>query len=217
MTPMKRPCQVLLVDDHTLVRRGLASLLRSDGRFEVAGEAGNGLEAISFTQQRPADIIILDLSMPRLNGLETIRRLQKSSRAAILVLSMHDDEQFVAQALRGGARGYLLKHAMDDELFQALETIVRGGRYVSSSIDMSRVQEHDMTQLDLTAREREVLQLIVDGHTTQQVADILSISPHTATRHRANLMQKLNAHNQVELVRNAAQKGLIIMPKNLSE
>jgi len=214
---MKRPCQVLLVDDHALVRRGLASLLRSDGRFEVAGEAGNGLEAISLTQHRPADIIILDLSMPRLNGLETIRRLQKSSRAAILVLSMHDDEQFVAQALRGGARGYLLKHAMDDELFQALETLVRGGRYVSSSIDMSRVQEHDMTQLDLTAREREVLQLIVDGHTTQQVADILVISPHTATRHRANLMQKLNAHNQVELVRNAAQKGLIIMPQNLSE
>jgi len=208
---------VLLVDDHALVRRGLASLLRSDGRFEVAGEAGNGLEAISLTQHRPADIIILDLSMPRLNGLETIRRLQKSSRAAILVLSMHDDEQFVAQALRGGARGYLLKHAMDDELFQALETLVRGGRYVSSSIDMSRVQEHDMTQLDLTAREREVLQLIVDGHTTQQVADILVISPHTATRHRANLMQKLNAHNQVELVRNAAQKGLIIMPQNLSE
>ena len=208
---------MLLVDDHALVRRGLASLLRSDGRFEVAGEAGNGLEAISLTQHRPADIIILDLSMPRLNGLETIRRLQKSSRAAILVLSMHDDEQFVAQALRGGARGYLLKHAMDDELFQALETLVRGGRYVSSSIDMSRVQEHDMTQLDLTAREREVLQLIVDGHTTQQVADILVISPHTATRHRANLMQKLNAHNQVELVRNAAQKGLIIMPQNLSE
>lgn len=217
MIAMNRPCQVLLVDDHALVRRGLASLLRSDGRFEVAGEAGNGLEAISLAQQKPADIIILDLSMPRLNGLETIRRLHKISRAAVLVLSMHDDEQFVAQALRGGARGYLLKHAMDGELFQALETIARGGRYVSSSIDLSRVQEHDVTHLDLTAREREVLQLIVDGHTTQQVSDILSISPHTATRHRANLMQKLNAHNQVELVRNAAQKGLIIMPKNLSE
>lgn len=217
MTALKRPCHVLLVDDHALVRRGLASLLRSDGRFEVVGEAGNGLDAISLAQEKMVDIVILDLSMPRLNGLETIRRLHKTSRAAILVLSMHDDEQFVAQALHGGARGYLLKHAMDDELFQALETIARGGRYVSSSIDMSRVEEHDVTQLDLTAREREVLQLIVDGHTTQEVADILTISPHTATRHRANLMQKLNAHNQVELVRNAAQKGLIIMPKNLAE
>lgn len=213
----KKTHHVLLVDDHALVRRGLASLLRSDGRFEVVGEAGNGLDALSLAREKPVDIVILDLSMPRLNGLETIRRLHQTSRAVILVLSMHDDEQFVAQALRDGARGYLLKHAMDDELFQALETIARGGRYVSSSIDMSRVEERHLTQLDLTAREREVLQLIVDGHTTQEVADILTISPHTATRHRANLMQKLNAHNQVELVRNAAQKGLIIMPRNLAE
>jgi DNA-binding NarL/FixJ family response regulator len=124
---------------------------------------------------------------------------------------MYDDEQFVAEALLNNAKGYILKQAMDDELFSALEAVLRGGQYVSSAIDMGRVQEHLIESPDLTAREREVLQLIADGHTTQELAEILSISPHTATRHRANLMHKLNAHNQVELVRAAAQKGIIIL------
>lgn len=211
---MSAPCRVMLVDDHALVRRGVAALLKADGRYSVISEAGDGEDALAKLESVDPDVVILDLDMPRLNGLEVIRRLiKRQPRARILVLSMYDDEQFVAQALRGGARGYILKHAMDDELFSALDAIHRGGRYISSSVSPQQVEQQILDQADLTTREREVLQLIVDGHTTHEVADILSISPHTATRHRANLMQKLNVHTQVELVRAAVQRGLVIMPK----
>jgi DNA-binding NarL/FixJ family response regulator len=204
----------MLVDDHALVRRGVAALIKADGRYAVVSEAGDGEDALAKLEGVEADVVILDLDMPRLNGLEVIRRLlKKQPRSRVLVLSMYDDEQFVAQALRGGARGYILKHAMDDELFKALDAIAHGGRYISSSVSPQHVEQQMLDQSDLTTREREVLQLIVDGHTTNEVADILSISPHTATRHRANLMQKLSVHTQVELVRTAAQRGLVIMPK----
>jgi len=204
--------RIILVDDHNIVRRGLAALLETDGRFHVVGEARNGEEALAVLDSTPAELIILDLSMPRMNGFEAIRRIaKKNPRLRIVVLSMYDDVQFVAEALRDGARGYILKQALDDELFQALEAVLKGEQYVSSAIDMTQVHEHLVASQDLTAREREVLQLIAEGHTTQDLAEILQISPHTATRHRANLMQKLNAHNQVDLVRVAAQKGIIIL------
>jgi DNA-binding NarL/FixJ family response regulator len=204
----------MLVDDHKLVRRGLAALMRLDGRYQVVAEADDGEEALQLLEKTPVDVAILDLSMPRLNGLETIKRIVKRfPRTKTMVLSMHEDEQFVARALQDGARGFVLKHAMDDELFQALDTVLRGKQFISSAINIANVEAHALESDELTAREREVLQLIVEGHTTQAVADILSISPHTATRHRANLMQKLAAHSQVELVRSAAQRGLIIMPK----
>lgn len=207
--------KVLIVDDHAIVRRGIAALLRANGRYDVVAEASDGEEALGILESVEADLVVLDLDMPRLNGLETIRRMNKRlSRTKVLVLSMYDDEQFVAQAFRGGVRGYILKHAMDDEFFKAVETVLRGGRYTSQTINLQIVEQQLLDQADLTSREREVLQLIVDGHTTQQVADILSISPHTATRHRANLMQKLNVHTQMELVRNAVQRGLVMLPKS---
>jgi len=210
--------RVMLVDDHKLVRRGLAALMRLDGRYQVVAEADDGEEALQLLEKTPVDVAIIDLSMPRLNGLETIKRMVKRfPKTKTLVLSMHEDDQFVARALQDGARGFVLKRAMDDELFKALDTILRGGQFVSSAIDMLSVGSHALESDELTARESQVLQLIVDGHTTQAVADILAISPHTATRHRANLMQKLAAHSQVELVRNAAQRGLIIMPKTALE
>lgn len=209
-----RTNRVLLVDDHALVRRGLAALLATDGRFQVVAEAGNGEDALTELGRCGADVVVLDLSMPRLDGLEMLRRLRaQGSRIRVLVVSMYDDTHFVAQALADGAHGYLLKHAMDDELFLALEAVLRGGRYTSREIDLARVQALEMERSELTAREREVLQLIAAGHTTQEVADILSISPHTATRHRANLMQKLDVHNQVELVRAAVARGLVMMPR----
>lgn len=210
--------RVLLVDDHNLVRRGLAALLASDGRFSVVAEAADGHEALAALQAHRVDLVILDLNMPRMGGLEIIRRIGRSTPSVrLLVLSMYDDEQFVAQALRWGARGYLLKHAMDDELFRALDAVMKGERYVSQSIDLSRSEGLALTSTDLTAREREVLQLIVDGLTTQAVADRLAISVHTATRHRANLMQKLDAHNQVELLRKASSLGLILLPKQIDD
>jgi DNA-binding NarL/FixJ family response regulator len=204
--------RIVLVDDHNVVRRGLAALLETDGRFHVVGEAGNGEEALALAEASAPDLMVMDLSMPRMNGFEAIRRVTKRlPRLRIVVLSMYDDPQFVAEALRDGARGYIVKQALENEFFQALDAVLKGGQYVSSSIDMESVREHLITSSDLTAREREVLQLIADGHTTQGLADILQISPHTAARHRANVMQKLNAHNQVELVRSAAQKGIIIL------
>jgi len=210
-----RLARVFLVDDHALVRRGVAALLRMDGHYEVIGEADNGEEALNqlgdyFARALP-DVVLLDLAMPRLDGLETMRRIHKLwPRLAVVVLSMHNDEQFVAQALRAGARGYLLKHALDSELFEAMALVLRGERYVTPAIDMARVATQDEKESELTAREREVLQLVSDGHTTQAVADILNISHHTATRHRANLMQKLHVHNQMELMRTAISRGLVV-------
>jgi DNA-binding NarL/FixJ family response regulator len=213
---MTSACRIVLVDDHNLVRRGLASLLETDGRYQVVGEASDGEEALRLLEGTPADVVILDLSMPRMNGLETLRRISKRfPRLKVLVLSMYGDEQLVSQSLRDGAKGYILKHALDEELFHALDAIHNGGQYISSAVDSARVEERAQDQTELTVREREVLQLIVDGHTTTEVAEILAISPHTATRHRANLMQKLGVHSQMELIRNAAQRGLIILPKNL--
>ena len=206
--------RIVLADDHALVRRGLAALLATDGRFQVVAEAGNGEDALAALRETSPNVLLLDLSMPRLDGLETLRRLRSGgSRTRVLVLSMYDDAQFVAQALADGADGYLLKHAMDEELFQALESVLSGHRYVSRSIDFAHVDALETARSSLTAREREVLQLIADGHTTQHIAEILGVSPHTATRHRANLMQKLDAHNQVELVRAAVARGLILMPR----
>ena len=210
-----KQARVFLVDDHALVRRGVAALLRMDGRYEVIGEADNGEEVLCQLAERfhkdLPDVLLLDLAMPRLDGLETMRRIHKQwPRLAVVVLSMHSDEQFVAQALRSGARGYLLKQAMDAELFETLGKVLRGERYVTPAIDMARVATQDERESELTAREREVLQLVSDGHTTQAVADILNISHHTATRHRANLMQKLNVHNQMELMRAAISRGLVV-------
>jgi DNA-binding NarL/FixJ family response regulator len=215
-----KPPRVLLVDDHALVRRGIAALLRLDGRYEVAGEADNGEEALEYLLRAQdsafPDVVLLDLAMPQMDGLEAMHRIHRHwPRLAVVVLSMHTEEQFAAQAFRAGALGYLLKQGIEAELYEALGTVLRGGRYVTPAIDMGRVAllERDDLERDgaeLTAREREVLQLVSDGHTTQAVAEMLHISHHTVTRHRANLMQKLNVHNQIELLRAALAKGLIV-------
>jgi DNA-binding NarL/FixJ family response regulator len=203
---------VLLVDDHALVRRGLALLLASDGRYEVVAEASNGAMALELIARHRPALVLLDLSMPKLDGLGTLRQLRKMPRRPrILVLSMYDDDQFVAQAMNDGADGYLLKDAMDDELFEAMTAVLAGQRYLASGINPERLDNVSVQSSDLTAREREVLQLIADGQTTSQAAEQLAISPHTATRHRANLMRKLGVHNQAELVRTAVQRGLIVL------
>ncbi len=213
---------IILADDHYVVRQGLAALLQMNGRYQVVCEANNGEEALQCAAHHPADIIILDLSMPRLNGLEAIRRLRHEyTSLKILVLSMYDDEEFVAQAFRDGANGFILKQSMDDELFQALTAVAQNQQYASPAIDMSRV-ENQTARADahLTAREHEVLQLIAEGYTTNEIADLMSISPHTANRHRANIMQKMDVRNQIELVREGVKRGLIILkrpPRSISK
>jgi DNA-binding NarL/FixJ family response regulator len=207
------PIPVILADDHNIVRRGLAALLQMEGTYQVVCEAQNGEEALQCADQTPAQIMILDLSMPRLNGLEAVRRLRhKHPKLRILVLSMYDDHEFVAQALQDGANGYILKHSMDDELFEALTVISHGRRFVSAGIDLAQIDQlAEPIAAPLTSREHEVLQLIAEGHPTAEIAEIMSISPHTANRHRANIMQKLGVHNQMELIRLAVKRGLIIL------
>ncbi|MBE7472676.1 MAG: DNA-binding response regulator [Anaerolineae bacterium] len=209
------PISVILADDHNIVRRGLAALLQMEGHYQVVCEAQNGEEALQCADQTPAQIMILDLSMPRLNGLEAVRRLRhKHPKLKILVLSMYDDQEFVVQALQDGVNGYILKHSMDDELFEALTAISKGQRFVSAAIDLAQIdQQMEPIASPLTSREHEVLQLIAEGHTTTEIAEIMSISPHTANRHRANILQKMGVRNQMELVRLAVKRGLIILKR----
>lgn len=209
------PNRVILADDHNLVRRGLAALLQLDENYTVVGEAENGEQAFQCVQNTPADIIILDLSMPRLNGLETVRRLQQSHPTMkILILSMYDDPEFVTQALHDGADGYILKQSMEDELFEALELINQGEPFISTAIDLSEIEAQQTPPKNpLTSREHEVLQLIAEGHTTTEIANLMAISPHTANRHRANILQKMGVRNQMELIRMAVKRGLVILSR----
>ena len=206
--------RVMLVDDHNLVRSGLAALLNQTGQFSIVAEATNGVEAIEKLEIAGCDLLIVDLAMPRLGGIEVITEIRKKNKTVkILVLSMYDDAQFVARAMKAGANGFLLKHALDEDLFEAIEAVFNGDEFISKLIDKDALREFTFDDSDLTAREREVLHLIAEGKTNADIAAVLSISPHTVTRHRANLMKKLNVHNRVELVSVANSRGLIIMPK----
>lgn len=207
--------RVILVDDHTIVRRGIAALLEMDGRYQIVAEANNGEEAVARATEIEADLLITDLSMPRLNGLEMVRRLHRQQPALkILILSMYDDAEFVQQALAEEVGGYILKQSMEDELFEALDTILAGKQYLGASIKLpSPIDADGPANTALTTREREVLQLIAEGYTAAEIADLMSISPHTANRHRANIMQKMNVRNQIELIRLAVERGYVILKK----
>lgn len=207
--------RVVLADDHNLVRSGMAALLRQHGGFEVVAEAKDGVNALHEIDRQELDLLIVDLAMPRLGGIAVIEEIRRNKKAIkILVLSMYDDAQFVARALKTGANGYLLKQALDEDLFLAIDEVLRGGRFISDSIDQTALTEFTFDDAELTSREKEVLQLIGEGMTNGQIAETLFISPHTVTRHRANLMQKLNVHNRVELVKVASSRGLIMIPKS---
>ncbi|MEM9825041.1 MAG: response regulator transcription factor [Planctomycetota bacterium] len=204
--------RIILADDHNLVRSGLAALLNQEARYKVVAEATDGIDAVDRAADVDAELLIVDLAMPRLGGMEVIRRIRETKRSLrILVLSMYDDVQFVSQAISAGANGYLVKHAMDDELFEAIEQVMAGHSYISSSIDPESLRECQWADADLTPRECEVLHLIAEGLTNSAIARELQISPNTVTRHRANLMQKLHVHNRVELIQTAAQHGLITL------
>lgn len=209
-------CRVLLVDDHALVRRGLAALLNGSGAYQVTGEAGSGASAITLAQHIEANIMILDLGLPDMNGLEVVQYLSAHKpQLGIIILSMYDDAPFVIRALHCGVKGYVLKQSLEDELFTALQAVQQGQRYLSPVLssklgdDMLTLSNPTNPSTKLTQRELEVLHHLALGHTTQQVATALNISWHTANRHRANVMHKLGAHNQIELLCNAEKHGLI--------
>lgn len=210
------PIKVILADDHSLVRRGLAALLEMGHKYVVVAEANNGEEALLVADKIAVDLIILDLHMPRLNGLETLRRMQHRHPAIkILILSMYDDDELVAQALRDGASGYILKHSMEEELFEALDIILSGHQYVSPRLNLRSEDTYaeDAGEHILTSREKEVIQLVAEGYKTNDIATLMAISPNTAGRHLANIMKKLDVHNRVELVRLAIQRGLVMVQR----
>jgi len=214
-----RRVRILLADDHTVIRQGLRLLLEREPGFEVVGEAADGRQAVALAGSVQADVLILDLAMPNLNGIEAARQIASRAPAtAIVVLSMHADESYLLQALQAGARAYLLKDSADTDLVAAIRAVIEGKAFFSPAISrlladdyVRRLQErgaHDSYEL-LTAREREVLQLLAEGKSNKDVATLLNLSPYTVETHRANIMQKLNLHNAPELVLYAVRKGMI--------
>ncbi|TMQ11472.1 MAG: response regulator transcription factor [Deltaproteobacteria bacterium] len=206
--------RVLLAEDHTLVRAGLRALLDNMANVEVVGEAEHGGEALKLVAQLRPEVVVMDLSMPILNGIEATRRVVKlKPRPRVLVLSMHDDAEYVRQALGAGASGYLLKSAAVSELELALAAVIRGEVWISPAIARSVVDEiarREPAHRDaLTPRQREILQLVAEGHTTKQIAKRLHIGMKTVDAHRAQIMERLDIHNIAGLVRYAIRMGVI--------
>lgn len=214
--------RVLLADDHPIVRQGLRRLLESERDMQVVAETGDGLDVLPLAGRFHPDVVIMDLMMPGLNGLEATRQIcQRFPGARVIVLSMHGDVGYIAQALRNGACGYILKDSGPSELVQAIREVQEGRRYLSPQI-AARMEEtlaagSSPTALpvdlyeQLTDREREVLQLVAEGYTGPEIAARLSISPRTAEQHRSNLMRKLGLHNQREIIRFAIKRGILPM------
>jgi DNA-binding NarL/FixJ family response regulator len=211
--------RVLLADEHTLVRSGIRVLLERIPEVEIVAEAGDGREALRLIKLHQPDVALIDMALPKLNGLEVAARVGKDSPGArVILLSMYASEGYVWQALRSGAVGYLLKSAEAADLEQAIKATARGETYLSPSIsrqvirDYERRADSDEPQLDqLTPRQREVLQLIAEGHTTKAIAQILKISVKTVETHRAQLMDRLGIHDVAGLVRYAIRIGLLTL------
>jgi two-component system, NarL family, response regulator NreC len=206
--------RILLADDHALVRHGFRMILAAQPDMEIAGEAGNGREAVELAQKLKPDVVVMDVAMPELNGIEATRRLiELAPRTRVLALSMHKDDVYVREILRAGARGYLLKDSADADLIAAVRAVAKGEGYLSPGVSdavLSDYRRHVTDPLDLlTSREREVLQLIAEGKTNKEIATSLTLSVYTVEAHRGRLMEKLNLHSTGELVRFAVRSGLI--------
>ncbi len=212
-----KPYRVILADDHILFRQGMKKIIDEMSETEVVGEAGDGQEVIELVKRLVPDLAILDISIPKLNGIEACREIRRLfPNVKILVLTMHKDREYLYQAISAGAQGYLLKEDSDEELFAAIGTIRKGAIYVTKalagvvSIDISalfRGGERKLTR-SLTAREREVLKFLSEGKSNSEVAEVLRISIRTVETHRANIMNKLDLRNTAELVRYAIQNAL---------
>ena len=211
--------RVLLADDHGIVRRGLRSLLEETGHSVVA-EAADGLEAVRLCEEHRPDLLIIDIGMPKLSGIEVATRAQKLDRPpAVIILSMHADESYIIRALAAGARAYLLKDATDEDLVPAIRAVAAGKPFFSPAVTAVLVEDYMRTLQKrgltdsyhlLTDREKEVLHLLAEGRSNKEVATLLDLGLSTVETHRANLMQKLNLHNTAEIVLYAVRKGLII-------
>ncbi len=205
--------RILLADDHALVRDGMKTLLKDVNDFSVVGEAADGLEVVKKVEELLPDIVTMDISMPNMNGLETIdvihRRFPKTK---ILVLTMHENEEYAHRVYKTGAGGYILKNSDKKEFIHAIRMVHKGERFFSSSVSGVTSKGYvgkDVASIPITRREKEILRLIVDGLTNQEIADKLFISPRTVDTHRSNLMQKLEIKNTAGLVRFAIENGIV--------
>jgi two-component system, NarL family, response regulator NreC len=214
-----KPVRIILADDHNVMRRGLRFLLESQPEFTVVGEAADGREAVAQAEALSPDVIVLDISMPNLNGIEAAHRIASSQpHAAIVVLSMHSDEGYVLRALKAGAKGYLLKDSAESDLINAITSVTEGKIFFSPEVSKMLVEDYvreirarkieDNHEL-LTSREREILQLIVEGKSNKEIAAALDLSVYTVETHRRNMQEKLNLHNFAELVLYAIRNRVI--------
>jgi two-component system, NarL family, response regulator NreC len=209
-----RKTRILLADDHAILRKGVRLLLDSQPDFEVVGEAANGREAIAQAHHLKPDIVVMDVSMPELNGIEGTRRIcEELPQSKVIALSMHKDSVYVREILRAGARGYLLKDSDDDDLLRALRAVARGEAFLSPAISdavLTDYRKHVTNPIDLlTSREREILTLIAEGKTNKDIAQDLHLSVYTVESHRGSVLEKLNLHNTGDIVRFALRNGLV--------
>jgi two-component system, NarL family, response regulator NreC len=211
--------RILVADDHGVVRKGLRLILERHGGLEVVGEAADGREVVRLAAELAPDIVIMDVGMPQLNGIDaTVQILHRNPGVGVIILSMHSDEGYIVRALSAGAKGYLLKDSAEEDLVQAVRIVAQGRPFFSPSITQTLLDDYvrqlrqkglqDSYDL-LTEREKEVLQLIAEGKSNKEVATILDLSVYTVETHRTNLMQKLNLHNTAEIVLYAVRKKII--------
>ncbi len=211
--------RVLLADDHTILRAGLRMMLDAQPDIEVIGEASDGRQALAEAQRLQPDLVLMDITMPEMNGIEATRQIKRAlDSTRVLILTMHENEEYLFQVLRAGASGYILKEAAGTELISAIRIVYSGRFYMSPSAQSMMVgdylqrvrsgEERDSYSA-LTEREREILKLVAEGHTNNQIAERLFISPKTVDTHRTHIMDKLNLHSRAELVKYAMRRGLL--------
>lgn len=214
------PCRILLADDHTLVRQGLRRILESQSDLRVVAEAGSGTAAVALAREHQPDLVLLDVGMKGLNGLEALAQLRRlQPMPAVLILSMHGDERYVVRAVREGASGYVLKDCVEQELLEAIAAVRAGGRFFSPEI--SRLLQRRDSELPsdptvpddrferLTDRERHIYQLLAEGNSNKEIAAQLHLSLHTVETHRSRIMEKLELHSAAELVLSAVRRGIV--------
>ncbi len=209
--------KILVVDDHALMRDGIRALLKLSGDMEVLGEAADGREALERVQELQPDVVVMDIAMPNMDGMEATRRLKKKyPNIKVLALTQYENREYVFSAIKAGADGYLPKKAAGSELATAIRALNRGESFLYPSAAAALIKDYLRQATEepydqLTSREREILKLIAEGRTSQQIADLLSISLKTALGHRTKVMQKLDIHNRTELIKYAMHKGLVVM------
>jgi len=211
--------RIVLGDDHTIVRQGVRKILEGQRDWEVIAEAGDGRDAVKKTLELGADVAVLDIGMPLLNGIEATRQIVKRAPAVkVLILSMHSDEAYITQALQAGAKGYLLKDSADVDLIRGVTDVAAGRSFFSPAVAKVMLDDYVRHLADkgivdrfdsLSEREREIFQLIAEGHSNKGIAELLSISPATVETHRAHILQKLDLHNTAEVVLYAVRRGVI--------